>query len=368
MGEDVSNDERERDDQPDLQGLRGQIDAIDRQVLELLSERARIAQEVGAAKVRLHAPVFRPEREAQVLRGLAALNQGPLPARAIESIYREIMSACRALERELIVAYLGPEGTYSEQAVLRQFGRTVQTAACQSIDEIFRQVETGQADFGVVPVENSTEGAINRTLDLFLQTPLQITGEVALRIEHHLLSQTGTLAGVTRICAHPQALAQCQQWLTAHHPDLPRVPQASNGEAARMAAADPEVAAIAGILAAQRYDLKSVAEQIQDDPQNTTRFAILGQSDALPSGRDHTSLILSVTNKAGAVHDMLTPLKEHGVSMTRFESRPARTGIWTYYFYVDLEGHRNEPHLAAALAALRDSTGFFKMLGSYPVA
>jgi chorismate mutase/prephenate dehydratase len=334
----------------------------------LLNDRARVAQQVGEAKHRTGAPVFRPERESQVLRALAEANTGPLPNPAIESIYREVMSACRALERVLVVAYLGPEGTFSEQAVLRQFGQAVERSACQSIDEIFRRVETGQADFGVVPVENSTEGAINRTLDLLLQTPLQICGEVALRIEHQLLSQSGRREDCTRVLAHAQALAQCTQWLNTHVPTLPRVPCASNGEAARIAAEDPGTAAIAGVLAAKRYGLAPIAEQIQDDPQNTTRFAVLGQHDAQASGRDHTSLILSVTNKAGAVHDMLAPLKEHGVSMTRIESRPARTGIWTYYFYIDLEGHRSEANLAAALAALRASTGFFKMLGSYPVA
>ncbi|MGA2552034.1 MAG: prephenate dehydratase [Burkholderiaceae bacterium] len=352
---------------PDLARLRAEIDALDAQILTLLNRRAGIALEVGAAKEHTGAPVFRPEREAQVLRGLCEKNTGPLPSGAVQNIYREIISACRALEKTLVVAYLGPAGTFSEQAVLRQFGQAVEPQPCESIDDIFRAVETGQADFGVVPVENSTEGAINRTLDLFLQTPLKITGEVALRIEHHLLTLSGTVEGVTKIYAHAQALAQCNQWLNRHHPRIDRVACASNGEAARLASGDPGVAAVAGALAAQRYGLKKAAEHIQDDPQNTTRFAVIGQGDAQPSGRDHTSLILSVPNRAGAVHDMLSPLKEHGVSMTRFESRPARTGIWLYYFYIDIEGHRADARTAAALDALRDSAGFFKLLGSYPV-
>lgn len=352
----------------ELARLRVEIDALDLQMLEILNRRARIAQAVGQTKQQKGAPVFRPEREAQVLRRLAQHNAGPLLAPAIEAIYREVISACRALERTLIVAYLGPEGTFSEQAVLRQFGHAVLPMGCASIDEIFRSVETGQADFGVVPAENSTEGAVNRTLDLLLQTPLQITGEVALRIEHHLLTRSGSLVGVTQISAHAQALAQCHQWLNTHHPTLARVACASNGEAAKLAASNGSIAAIAGGLAAEHYGLKPVAQHIQDDPQNTTRFSVLGKHDAQPSGRDHTSLILSVTNKAGAVHDLLGPLKDHGVSMTRFESRPSRTGIWTYYFYIDIEGHRSDPKIAAALQALRDSAGFFKMLGSYPVA
>lgn len=350
-----------------LSALREQIDALDLEILAALNRRAALAQEAGAAKSP-DSGVFRPEREAQVLERLSRSNPGPLPRPALEHIYREVMSACRALERALSVAYLGPPGTFCEQALLSQFGHSVEPLACASIEEIFRKVENGQCDFGVVPVENSSEGVVGQTLDLLLQTPLSITAEVALRIEHHLWTASGGDDGVTRVCAHPQALAQCARWLALHQPHLERVPVASNGEAARIAASDATTAAIAGELAGQHYALSAVARHIQDEAQNTTRFAVLGKSDARPSGHDHTSLILSVANQPGAVYDMLGPFKRHGVSMTRFESRPARTGVWTYYFYVDIEGHRADSAVAAALTELQEHAGFCKILGSYPVA
>jgi chorismate mutase/prephenate dehydratase len=372
--------------------LRAQIDTLDLQILALLSQRATVAEQVGAIKKASAAPVFRPEREAQVLARLREVNTGPLPSAAITTIYREIMSACRALERRVSVAYLGPEGTYSEQAVVRQFGRSVDTQACASIDEVFRAVESGAADFGVVPVENSTEGSINRTLDLLLQTPLKICAEVALKIQHHLLTRSGTMDGVTKICAHPQALAQCTHWLNTydarHAPAIERVPLSSNGEAARQAAADASIAAIAGDIAAERYGLQPAFRQIQDEAQNTTRFAVIGTLQTQPSGHDQTALALAVPNKAGAVHAMLAPLATHGVSMTRFESRPSRgrlaaglnsglnpgrngaadDTIWSYYFYIDIEGHQAEPKVAAALAELQALAGYCKIFGSYPVS
>jgi len=351
-----------------LSALREQIDALDLELLGVLNRRAVLVQQVGETKQKQQASVFRPEREAQVLEQVARNNPGPLPRAALENIYREVISACRALERALSVAYLGPAGTFSEQALLRQFGHSVDTVPCASIAEIFRNVENGVCDYGVVPVENSTEGVVSQTLDLLLQTPLSITAEVALRIEHHLWSCGSPEVALERVCAHPQALAQCARWLALHHPQLERVAVSSNGEAARMAAGDAHAAAIAGDLAGQHYGLVAVARHIQDEAQNTTRFAILGKSDAQPSGHDHTSLILSVANQPGAVYEMLGPFKRHGVSMTRFESRPARTGVWTYYFYIDIEGHRNDPPLAAALLELQEHAGFCKILGSYPVA
>jgi len=353
-----------------LLALRDAIDAIDAQVLDLLTRRAEIALQVGDVKREADpdAQVFRPEREAQVLRRLAELNRGPLPAEAVSTIFREVMSACRALEREAVVAYLGPEGTYSEQAVIARFGRTVERRACATIDEIFREVEAKAADFGVIPVENSTEGTVNRSLDLLLNSPLRICGEVALPIDHHLLTRAGQIDRVTRVAAHPQALAQCTAWLDRHHPRLERVPVASNGVAAQMAADDPSVAAIAGDLARERYGLAAVATHIQDLARNTTRFAVIGPIGTTPSGRDQTSIVFSVANQAGAVHDAIEPLARHRVSMTRFESRPARTGVWVYHFYIDVEGHEAEPTVAAALAELKSRAGFFKVLGSYPLA
>lgn len=349
-----------------LKPLREQIDAIDAQLLDLLNRRARVAQEVGHVKAETNAPVFRPEREAQVLRKVADNNPGPLDPHDVQTIFREIMSSCRALERRVTVAYLGPSGTFSEQAVYRQFGRAVEGLPCTTIDEVFRAAEAGTADFGVVPVENSSEGAINRTLDLLLQTTLSISGELSIPIHHSLMTRSGSMDGVTRICAHSQALAQCQAWLNQHYPNVERQAVASNGEAARLASEDLATAAIAGEIAGQRYNLGVVKAHVQDDPHNRTRFAVVGRLQPGPSGRDQTSLVLAVPNKAGAVVNLLAPLARHGVSMTRFESRPARIGTWEYYFYVDVEGHAEDAKVAAALAELRQNAAFFKILGSYP--
>lgn len=351
-----------------LKPLREQIDAIDVQILDLLSRRARLAQDVGHVKAETNAPVFRPEREAQVLRGVADRNPGPLKDPEIQTIFREIMSACRSLERRVTVAYLGPAGTFSEQAVYQQFGRAVEGLPCVSIDEVFRATEAGTADFGVVPVENSSEGAINRTLDLMLATTTVISGEVAIAVQHSLMTSTGSMDGVTVVCAHSQALAQCQAWLNLHYPNLERRAVASNAEAAVMASKDPSIAAIASEMAGQQYGLAVVAGHIQDDPHNRTRFAVIGHLRTNPSGHDQTSLVLAVPNKAGAVYNLLAPLATHGVSMTRFESRPARIGTWEYYFYVDVEGHEQDPAVARALVELKDNAAFFKVLGSYPLS
>ncbi len=350
-----------------LKPLRDQIDAIDSQLLDLLNRRARVAQEVGHVKNKVDAPVFRPEREAQVLRGIADRNPGPLGNNELQTIFREIMSACRSLEKKVIVAYLGPEGTFSEQAVYQHFGKSINAIPCASIDEVFRAAEAGTADFGVVPIENSTEGAISRTLDLLMQTPLTISSEVSIPIHHNLMTLSGNMDGVRSICAHSQALAQCQGWLNQHYPNIMRQAVASNAEAARLASEDPAVAAIAGEIASQHYGLQVVSAHIQDEPQNRTRFAVIGRKETEPSGKDQTSLVLSVQNKAGAVYKMLAPLEKFGVSMTRFESRPAKTGAWEYYFFVDIEGHVKEEKIRLALAELKDSVAYFKVLGSYPI-
>ena len=349
-----------------LKPLRDQIDAIDAQLLALLNERARVAQQVGHVKAETNAPVFRPEREAQVLSRIAGTNPVPLLSSDLQSIFREVMSACRALENRVTVAFLGPVGTYSEQAVWRQFGQSVDALPCVSIDEVFRSVEAGTAGFGVVPVENSTEGTVNRTLDLLLQTTLSISGEVALPVHHSLMTRSGSMDKVMRICAHSQALAQCQSWLNQHYPNIERHAVASNGEAARIASEDGSVAAVASEMAATRYGLSIVHAHIQDDPHNRTRFFVVGRLTPSASGKDQTSLVLSVPNKPGAVYELLAPLAKHGVSMTRFESRPARTGRWDYYFYVDIEGHANDAKVAQALAELQAQAAFFKVLGSYP--
>ena len=351
-----------------LTPLRVQIDAIDAQILDLLNQRARLAQEVGHVKAETNAPVFRPEREAQVLRGVAERNPGPLKDRELQTIFREIMSSCRSLEKRVTVAYLGPKGTFSEQAVYQQFGSAVDGMPCISIDEVFRATEAGTADFGVVPVENSSEGAVNRTLDLMLGTTTIISGEISIPVHHSLMTKTGNMDGVKVVCAHSQALAQCQVWLNQHYPDLERRAVASNAEAAVLASQDATIAAIASEMAGERYQLGVVNGHIQDDPNNRTRFCVIGQLQTNPSGADHTSLVLAVPNKAGAVYRLLAPLATNNVSMTRFESRPARNGTWDYYFYVDIEGHVQHPSVAKALEELKDNAAFFKVLGSYPIS
>ncbi len=351
-----------------LKPLREQIDAIDAQILDLLCRRARLAQDVGHVKAETMAPVFRPEREAQVLRGVAERNPGPLKDKDVQTIFREIMSSCRSLEKRVTVAFLGPVGTYTEQAAYQQFGTAIEAMPCASIDEVFRATEAGTADFGVVPVENSSEGAVNRTLDLMLATSTIISGEVSIQVHHSLMTKTGAMDGVKVICAHSQALAQCQVWLNQHYPNIERRAVMSNGEAARMASMDPTVAAIASEMAGEQYQLGVVQAHIQDDPHNRTRFAVIGKLQTTPSGSDQTSLVLAVPNKAGAVYKLLAPLAKHGVSMTRFESRPARMGSWEYYFYVDVEGHVHDAPVAKALAELQDNAAFFKVLGSYPLS
>ncbi len=351
-----------------LKPLRDRIDAIDAQLIALLNQRAAVALEVGEVKKHFNAPVFRPERELQVIARLQDMSDGPLAGEHISAIWREIMAASRSLEQTLKAAFLGPVGTYSEQAMYEYFGQSIEGLPCPSIDEVFRSVEAGAAEFGVVPVENSSEGAVSRTLDLLLQTQLVIGGELALPIHHNLLTLSGNLAGVTRVCAHPQALAQCQRWLTTHAPQLERQAVSSNAEAARLAAENPSIAAIAGDRAAAHYGLQIASALIQDDPHNRTRFVMIGKDAAGPSGKDQTSLIVSVKNEPGAVYKLLEPLARHGVSMTRFESRPARVGTWEYYFYIDFEGHRDEPEVAAALDELGRKAAFLKVLGSYPRA
>ena len=360
----MANDNN-RNDVGDLERYRAAIDAIDRELLRLLSERAGHAQAIGALK---NGPAYRPEREAQVLRRVQIDNPGPLSDDAVGRVFREVMSACLALEQELSVAYLGPPGTYSHAAVTRHFGESVAAKPCASIDEVFRAAEAGRTDYAIVPVENSTEGAVGRTLDLMCQTPLTIVGEIKLRIQQNLLAKGIGLDAVSKIYSHAQSLAQCVQWLARHLPAAARVAVASNAEAARLAAAESGAAAIAGETAAAIYGLDIVAAHIEDEPNNTTRFWVLGAHAAAPSGKDETSLVMSAQNRPGAMHALLEPFAKHGVSMSRLESRPARTGLWEYLFFVDLEGHQDDPPVAAALADLRQRAPFLKLLGSYPAA
>jgi chorismate mutase / prephenate dehydratase len=356
---------------PELLALRTQIDGIDRELLALLNRRAALALHVGELKKQEGSVVFRPEREAQVIDGLKGVNPGPLRSESVAPIWREIMSACRALETPTRVAYLGPAGTFSEEAALGFFGSSIVRVPCANFDEVLHATVAGAADFGVVPVENSTEGVVTRSLDLFLTTPLFIIGETSLVVRHNLLRRASTLEGIQAVCAHPQALAQCHGWLSNHLPNVERRPVSSNAEGARLAGADSSLAAIASERAGSEFGLHIVAPAIQDEAHNRTRFAILAHPERHPrpaaSGHDCTSLVVSVPNRPGAVHDMLVPLKQHGVSMSRFESRPARSGQWEYYFYIDLQGHPDQPNVAAAMKELRGVCAFFKLLGTYPI-
>ncbi|AIL32917.1 prephenate dehydratase [Basilea psittacipulmonis] len=351
--------------------LRAKIDEIDSKILELLNERAQAAIDVGEAKRQYgvpDGPILRPEREAQIIRSLQTQNQSKIfPKKAIEAVWMEIISACRGLERGLTVAFLGPEGSFSEEAALLQYGHAVNKLACPSFDEVFRAVETGRADVGMVAVENSTEGAVNRTQDLLLQTPLCIHAERILPIRHNLMTQSGNMEGIQEIHAHPQALAQCQLWLRQFYPLIPCVPATSNSAAAKLASESKQIAAIAAEHAADYWGLDIVARDIQDDPQNRTRFVAIGRIKSLPSGKDRTSFIVAVPNRSGALYHLITPLNQYGVSMTRFESRPAKNGQWDYYFYIDVEGHYDDENVRLALDDIKANSAFFRMLGSYPI-
>ncbi len=349
----------------ELLKLRNGIDAIDAELLRLLNERAKLAQQVGHIK---DGQIYRAEREAQVLRRLCTENPGPLRPENIEHLFREIMSACRDLEQHLRIAYLGPEGTFSQAAAFKHFGHAVGNVPCATIDEVFRAVETGRADYAVAPVENSSEGAVSRTLDLIVGSSLKICGEVLLPIHQNLLRKSGGLEGVTKVYSHAQSLAQCQHWLNQNLPQAERIPVSSNAEAARLASGEPSSAAIAGEIAAETYGLDITVPRIEDEPNNTTRFLVLADHDASPSGRDKTSLVITAANVPGAVVKLLQPLADAGVSMTKFESRPARGANWEYLFFVDVEGHREDAVVANVLKEITTRSAMLKVLGSYPAA
>jgi chorismate mutase/prephenate dehydratase len=359
----------------DLSAIRARIDEIDASLHALINERARHAQQVGISK---HADghtvdFYRPEREAQVLHLALERNRderGPLRDEEILRLFREIMSACLAQQEPLKIGFLGPEGTFTQQAVLKHFGHSVRALPLTSIEEVFNEVETGSADFGVVPIENSSEGTVNNTLDMFLTSPLRICGEVELRIHHNLMGRMSLLEDVKRVCAHQQALAQCRGWLAEHLPEADRVPVASNAEGARRARDEDGTAAIAGAAAAEVYGLNLLAPEIEDRPDNTTRFLVIGRKTFPPSGRDKTTLLVSAqdTDSPGALFHLLEPLARHGVSMTRIESRPSRRRKWHYVFFIDLEGHAQTEPLATALSDLEAHTSLCKVLGSYPQA
>ncbi|GIX33734.1 MAG: chorismate mutase [Lysobacterales bacterium] len=350
--------------------IRARIDEIDRRIQELISERARYARMVGKAKGELARAVdyYRPEREAQVLRGVIDRNRGPLSDEEMVRLFREIMSACLAQQEPLAVGYLGPEGTFSEMALRKHFGHSARALPLGSIEEVFQEVEAGHADFGIVPVENSAEGSVQSTLDMFMISPLRICGEVELRIHQYLLGRNSDLAAIERVYSHPQSLAQCRHWLRQHLPKAERIAVASNAEAARRARNAEDAAAIAGETAARIYGLRVLAGPIEDRPDNTTRFLVLGREPFPPSGHDKSSLLLTVKDQPGALYHLLEPLARRGISMTRIESRPTRSGKWDYAFFIDVEGHVEEEPLKGALAELGPAASMLKVLGSYPKA
>jgi chorismate mutase/prephenate dehydratase len=358
-----------------LANIRSEIDQLDIQIQEFITQRAQLADAVAKAKSKeaetagkQQPNFYRPEREAEILRQVIARNKGPLPDEVLTRIFREIMSGCLSLQKPLKIAFLGPIGTYSEAAVRKQFGHSVQNIPLQTIDEVFREVEVGTANYGIVPVENSTEGGVNQTLDCLIKTNLKICGEIALPIHHYLLSKVTSLAEIKRIYSHQQSFAQCRGWLDNQLPTIERIAVNSNAEAAQRAANESGSAAIAGKMAAEIYQLQKVASRIEDDINNTTRFAVLGQQIVSPTGTDKTSLLLSSPNKAGALYHLLEPFATNNISMTRIESRPSRQSNWEYVFFVDIEGHIIDEPITKSLQSLETHTSLIKHLGSYPRA
>lgn len=364
--------DQDKQSSPELAQLRDKIDAIDKDIAQLISERAACAQDVATVKKATGETVthyYRPEREAQVLRKVMEVNNGPLSNEELARLFREIMSACLALEHPVRAAFLGPEGTFTQQAVLKHFGHSAVCIPMSTIDDVFREVAAGSVEFGVVPVENSSEGVVNHTLDSFFDSDLKICGEVALRIHQNLMvSDVTKVDNITRIYSHSQSLAQCRKWLDAHYPMAERIAVNSNADAAKRIKGEWNAAAIAGEMAADLYDLKIHAEKIEDQPDNSTRFLIIGTQDVPISGDDKTSLIISMRNEPGALYDLLEPFRTHQVNLTNLETRPSKTGTWNYTFYIDLKGHREDEPVKAAMLEVGKRASDIKVLGSYPRA
>lgn len=350
-----------------LAAIRRQIDDLDKELVALINRRAGLAETVARIKDGGgSAYYYRPEREAEVLRALTEGNDGPLPGAHLARIFQEIMSACRALQKSLAVVYLGPEGTFTESAALKHFGHAIDALPVDGISAVFRQVESGAGDYGVVPIENSTEGVVGHTLDMFVSSELTICGEVELRIHHCLMASAGQIGAIGKIYSHQQSFAQCRRWLESHVPNAVHETLSSNGEAARRAAAEPGTGAIAGAIAAEDNQLQVLARNIEDEPGNTTRFVVIGRQAVGATGRDKTSVLFSTKDRPGALYDLLQLFKKRGINMTRIESRPSRRGNWSYIFYVDFEGHVADANVEAALTELARLAPFYKFLGSYP--
>lgn len=353
-----------------LREIREKIDLLDVQIQDLINQRAGLAKQVADIKLEEDKDTFfyRPEREAAILKLIQKRNRGPMGDEEMARLFREIMSACLALEQPMNIAYLGPPGTFTQAAALKHFGHSIKTISMASISDVFREVESGAAHYGVVPVENSTEGVINHTLDLFIHSPLFICGEVSMRIHHHLLTLESELTGVGKVFSHQQSLAQCRLWLDRNLPQAEQITVGSNSEAAKLAQSNPGTAAIAGEMAAELYQLKGLARNIEDQPDNTTRFLVIGRQRAYASGDDKTTFLCATRNVAGGLSSLLTPLAKHGISMSRIESRPSRQGNWDYVFFIDIEGHQSDPQVGNALESLKQEARMLKILGSYPNA
>lgn len=357
----------------DLNEIRKRINSIDERLLALINERATFAQQVGIAKGNLGSAVdyYRPEREAEVLRGILERNEGPMRDEEMLRLFREIMSACLAQQEPLKIGFLGPEGTFTQTAVFKHFGHSVRALPFHTIDEIFQEVECGAADFGVVPIENSTEGSVNNTLDMFITSPLKIAGEIELKIEQHLMGKMAGLDDIERICAHEQSLAQCRGWLREYLPHVELIGMSSNAAGARRARDEDGTAAIGPAVAADVYDLKTLVNNIEDRPDNATRFLVISRTLLAPSGDDKTTILVSTNDTAGGsgvLHNLLQPLASNGVSMTRIESRPSRRKNWDYVFFIDLDGHAEESPAKEALQQLQGNCSLFRVLGAYPKA
>ena len=349
-----------------IQSLRRKIEAVDDGILKLLNHRAQIVQEVGKVKSEIKMDYYNPRREEEILQRLGAKSLGPFPRWAIPSVFREIISACRALEGELIVAFFGPPATFSHVACIQHFGSSIQMLPENTIQDVFEAVERKKAGYGVVPIENSTEGPVNQTLDMFMKSEVKICGEIMTKISHDLLAQSGKPEDVQKIYSHPQALSQCREWLRKNFPHVQLEEAGSTAKAAQLAMEDPKTAAIAGSLAAHLYGLKVVASQIEDNLSNYTRFLVLGRQDAERTGRDKTSILFSISHTPGTLFRVLQVFYEKGINLTKIESRPTKGKPWEYIFFIDFEGHANDSHIAEALDKVKEHVFFVKLLGSYP--
>ncbi len=349
-----------------LKSLRQKIDSLDEQILHLLNQRAEVALEVGRVKSETRRDPYNPQREEEILKRLESQNSGPFPQKAVSSVFQEIISACRSLEVELTVVYLGPPATYTHLAAIERFGNSIQAFPTESIEEVFDAVERGRASFGVVPIENSTEGVVNRTLDMFIESEVKICGEILIRISHDLLSRTGSTEKIRKIYSHPQALAQCRQWLRKRFPQVALSESTSTARAAQLAAEDEEAAAISSSLASQLYGLKVVESRIEDYLHNYTRFLVLGRQTMERTGRDKTSLLFSISHSPGSLYEILKPFSEKAINLTKIESRPIKDKPWEYVFFLDFEGHSADRQVQEALTEMKREVLFFKLLGSYP--